>query len=480
MSTTSSSIPNSPSAVSSVTSNVSTPIPATPSQASSSTRPASSASSGSASLTSTSAATSRAETSSSSASVSASRPMSTTSSSAVSSSVVSSSAASSSMASSSSQTLQATTAPASITAGSVISSSNDGTAASTNHGLSAGAIGGIVGGVVGVLALCVLAWLLIRWKRRRRDVERYPIPPPRPDMVFSGKPVADKEERPTISKSRGHESFNSLYAPSLPSYYPNYNRPISIPSGLNADSWTPPQPQYMANTASTPSTPTRSLQPMSSQSSMALTNAVNASGRAPQLEQNRPMPAPIQTTGLAPPASVDIGTHSISRRSSRSTMMFPQVSHSPSMASMHSNGFNNTPHGGRRITLTMPTPLDPNTAPDGYLVNSRTNSVSEFGQYTTSMYGSSPRRTRDSRRSLQPYHQGHLSPHTPSAVSEFTGMTPVSLHQHHGSISTITVPSSGPSRNGSGSAGSTSGGATSDSEALMIKSAKGKQVDRTS
>lgn len=28
-------------------------------------------------------------------------------------------------------------------------------------------------------------------------------------MVFTGKPAADKEERPTISKARGHESFNS-------------------------------------------------------------------------------------------------------------------------------------------------------------------------------------------------------------------------------------------------------------------------------
>ena len=221
---------------------------------------------------------------------------------------------------------------------------------------------------------------------------------------------------------------------------------------------------------------------------MALTNAVNASGPAPQFEgQTRPIPAPIQTVGLAPPASVDTGAHNISRRSSRSTMMFPHVSHSPSMSSIHSNGFSNTPHGGRRITLTMPMPLDPNTAPDGYLANSRTNSISEFGQYTTSMYGSSPRRTRDSRRSLQPYHQGHLSPHLPSATSELAsipgGMAPISgisLHQHRGSISTITAPSSGPSRNGSGSAGSTSGGGTSDSEALMIGTAKGKQIDRTS
>ena len=33
--------------------------------------------------------------------------------------------------------------------------------------------------------------------------------PPRPDMVFTGKSAADKEERPTISKARGYESFNS-------------------------------------------------------------------------------------------------------------------------------------------------------------------------------------------------------------------------------------------------------------------------------
>jgi hypothetical protein len=256
------------------------------------------------------------------------------------------------------------------------------------------------------------------------------------------------------------------------------------------DTWSPPQPQYMSSTTpSSPSTPSRSLQPMSSQSSMALTNAVAASGQQSDI-QDRPVPPPIQTTGLAPPASVDNGASNVSRRSSRSTMMFPHVSHSPSMTSMHSNGFGNTPHGGRRITLTMPTPLDPSTAVDGYLPHSRTNSISEFGQYTTSMYGSpasATRRTRDSRRSLQPYHQGHLSAHAASASSELASIpgaaapiSGVSLHQAQSSISTITAPSSGPSRNGSGSAGSTSGGATSDSEALMIRTAKGKQVDRTS
>jgi hypothetical protein len=199
----------------------------------------------------------------------------------------------------------------------------------------------------------------------------------------------------------------------------------------------------------------------------------------------RPLPAPIQTEGLAPPASVMEPGHNVSRRSSRSTMRFPQhMPHSPSMTSMHS-GFNNTPHGGRRITLTMPVPLDPNTNTDGYM-HSRTNSISEFGQY---FGGGSPastmksRAARDSRRSLQAYHQGHLSPHFPSAADEIATLPggPISgpRHQQSSSVSTTTAPSSGPSRNGSGSAGSTTGGGTSDSEALMITTAKGKQVDRS-
>lgn len=251
-------------------------------------------------------------------------------------------------------------------------------------------------------------------------------------------------------------------------------------------------------TESSPSTTSQRLQPMSSQSSMAL--AADSRDGARLDGSGRVLPPPIQTTGLAPPAAFAEAGGTISRKSSRSTMLFPQsqIPMSPSMNSMHSAGmqsstgrhsvgFGNAPHSGRRITLTMPMPLDPSTSVDGYLPHSRTSSVSEFGQ----MYGgpgspaSTMRRTRDSRRSLQPYHQGHLSPLFPSASDELAnipGGAPISsvaMHQNQSSISTITAPSGGPSRSGSGSAGSTSGGGTSDSEALMIRTAKGKQVDRT-
>jgi hypothetical protein len=209
----------------------------------------------------------------------------------------------------------------------------------------------------------------------------------------------------------------------------------------------------------------------------------------------RVLPTPIQTTGLAPPAAFTEPGGTISRKSSRSTMLFPQsqLPMSPSMNSMHSAGmqssigrhsvgYGNAPHSGRRITLTMPMPLDPSTNVDGYLPHSRTSSVSEFGQMCGP--GSPASTMRRSRRSLQPYHQGHLSPF-PNASDELASipgaapMSSVAMHQNQSSISTSTAPSGGPSRSGSGSAGSTSGGGTSDSEALMISTAKGKQVDRS-
>lgn len=290
-----------------------------------------------------------------------------------------------------------------------------------------------------------------------------------------------------------------MYAPSLPSYYPNYNRRISsVNPETSQEPWSAsPQPAYLtATTESSPSTTSQRLQPMSSHSSMAL--AAEARDGLRLDTTGRVLPTPIQTAGLAPPAGFTEPGGNISRKSSRSTMLFPHIPLSPSMNSMsstgmqstgrHSAGYGNTPHSGRRITLTMPMPLDPSTNIDGYLPHSRTGSVSEFGQ----MYGgpSSPastnRRTRDSRRSLQPYYQGHLSPHFPSAADELASIpgaavpiSSVAMHHNQSSISTITAPSGGPSRSGSGSAGSTSGGGASDSEALMISTAKGKQVDRS-
>lgn len=278
-----------------------------------------------------------------------------------------------------------------------------------------------------------------------------------------------------------------VHAPSLPAYYANYNRPVSsFNHGFDLEaSPTAPQAPYMNSTSnSSPSSTSQYLQPMSTSSSMALNAVTGPDDTLPSSTSGRPLPAPIQTEGLAPPASVMEPGNNVSRRSSRSTMRFPQhMPHSPSMTSMHS-GFNNTPHGGRRITLVMPVPLDPNTSTDGYM-HSRTNSISEFGQY---LGGNSPvstmkSRARDSRRSLQPYHQGHLSPHFSSAAEEIATIPGGSVtgprHQQSSSISTITAPSSGPSRSGSGSAGSTTGGGMSDSEALMITTAKGKQVDRS-
>ncbi|KAJ9115512.1 hypothetical protein QFC22_005270 [Naganishia vaughanmartiniae] len=317
----------------------------------------------------------------------------------------------------------------------------------------------------------------------------YPLPAPRADMAYAGGAVT-KEEKPGLVTSKSYGSYNALHAPSLPSYYANYNRPVgSFNHGLDLEgSPTAPQAPYMGSTAdSSPSSTSQYLQPMSTSSSMALNAVTGPNDNLPSSMSGRLLPAPIQTEGLAPPASVLEHGRDVSRRSSRSTMRFPQqhMPHSASMTSMHS-GFNNTPHGGRRITLTMPVPLDPNTSTDGYM-HSRTNSISEFGQY---LGGGSPvstmksRAGRDSRRSLQPYHQGHLSPHFSSAADEIAtlpGGGPVSdpRHQQSSSISTTTAPSSGPSRNGSGSAGSTTGGGTSDSEALMISTAKGKQVDRS-
>ncbi|KAJ9095038.1 hypothetical protein QFC21_005831 [Naganishia friedmannii] len=308
----------------------------------------------------------------------------------------------------------------------------------------------------------------------------YPLPAPRADMAYTGGAVT-KEEKPGLATSKSYGSYNALHAPSLPSYYANYNRPVSsFNHGLDLEtSPIAPQAPYMNSTTdSSPSSTSQYLQPMSTSSSMALNAVTGPNDSLSTSSSGRPLPAPIQTEGLAPPASVMEPGNNVSRRSSRSTMRFPQhMPHSPSMTSMHS-GFNNTPHGGRRITLTMPVPLDPNTSTDGYM-HSRTNSISEFGQYLGGGSLASTMKSRAARDSRQPYHQGHLSPHFPSAAEEIStlsgGPSSGPRHQQSSSISTITAPSSGPSRSGSGTAGSTTG----DSEALMITTAKGKQVDRS-